>query len=109
MAGAKFIFIGIVFLLLGIEKIALAQGVLSWPQRKESAFSAFAQRAAIVRTQVYNLAGHKILEERSEVIASPADWIKNNRIVPGVYLYMMTILSWDGKVYRHHVSKILLK
>jgi hypothetical protein len=66
------------------------------------------QNSAIVRTQIFDLSGHAVLDTLSEALMTPPEALKGKRLAPGVYLYMTTLQSWDGKIYRNSVSKFIV-
>ena len=66
------------------------------------------QNSAIVRTQIFDLSGHAVLDALSESIVTPQELLQDKHLAPGVYLYMTTIQSWDGKVYGNTASKFIV-
>ncbi|MBI3659100.1 PQQ-dependent sugar dehydrogenase [Candidatus Acetothermia bacterium] len=65
------------------------------------------KEAALVRTSLFDLSGRQIAEHTAETIATPSEIVQGKELPPGMYLYVVTIQMWDGKVYLNQITKIV--
>lgn len=64
------------------------------------------KEAVLVRVKLFDLSGRQIAEHTAETIVMPSEIVQGKDLPPGIYLYVVTIQTWDGKVYLNQVTKI---